>query len=210
MQWEKRIPASQETDAHSVKQTSDGGYIVAGTIGTYDADPSKTDIYLVKTDADGNKQWEKRWDSGGGHNPEHRPNDYGIEAQLTSDGGYIVVGTATDYSAPEFSGQGGSFIYVIKTDASGNTQWAHRYYADHGREGCPQLIDSVGCCCYIDNIGQSISQTSDGGYIVAGETNMATTTSTATGWTVSSVYLFKLSPNGSKQWEGWWGVPDTG
>ncbi|MFZ8835396.1 MAG: hypothetical protein ACO2O5_14565, partial [Candidatus Caldipriscus sp.] len=64
-------------EAHSVQQTSDGGYIVAG----------RTDggILLIKTDANGNIQWAKTYGIG-----------FATSVQQTSDGGYIVAGGTDD------------------------------------------------------------------------------------------------------------------
>jgi hypothetical protein len=198
VQWEKSIATTQDTYARSVKQTTDGGYIVAGTINV----PSEySDIYLFKTDANGNKQWEKRWD-GGGH-----LEDWGSDVQPTTDGGYIVVGTVTIDKPPEFSDITVHFVYVIKTDANGNTQWARRYCPDPRAGGCPHLAFH----CYRENTGNSISLTADGGYIVVGHTDMPIRERPGlSGETIPAVYLFKLSPSGTKQWESWWGEPDIG
>ena len=95
----------------SVQQTSDGGYIVAGWTNSFGA--SLNDIFLIKTDANGNIIWAKTY---GGTD-----DDWALYVQQTSDGGYIVVGGTTSFGA------GGSDIFLIKTDANGNIQWAKTY-----------------------------------------------------------------------------------
>jgi hypothetical protein len=127
IQWAKTYGIGLAT---SVQQISDGGYIVASW--TYGV------ILLIKTDADGNIQWAKTY---GGTSY-----DVAFSVQQTSDGGYIVAGYTNSFSA------GFEDIFLIKTDEDGNIQWAKTY----GGTG--------------NDIGRSVQQTSDGGYIVAGYT----------------------------------------
>ena len=102
--WQKTFGGSGNDYANSVQQTSDGGYIIAGY-----TDSSGTGNYyawLIKTDASGNKLWDKTF---GGSNA-----DYASSVQQTSDGGYIAG--YTDSS-------GNYDAWLIKTDASGNKLW---------------------------------------------------------------------------------------
>jgi hypothetical protein len=97
--WDKTFGGSAEDCGYSVQQTSGGGYIIAGNKGG--------DVYLIKTDANGNQQWYKT--SGGS------AADDGWSVQQTTDGGYIITGGTRSYGA------GNSDVYLIKTDANGNT-----------------------------------------------------------------------------------------
>jgi hypothetical protein len=72
--------------------------------------------------------------------------DFAQSVQQTSDGGYIMAGYTYSFGA------GGSDIFLIKTDASGNVQWAKTYGGTNNERA------------------YSVRQTSDGGYIVAGWT----------------------------------------
>jgi hypothetical protein len=92
--------------AYSVQQTSDGEYIVAGATWSFGA--GYWDIFLIKTDAKGNRKWAKTYG-------ETDDLDRGIPSvQQTSDGGYILVSTTISFGA------GGADIFLIKTDARGN------------------------------------------------------------------------------------------
>jgi hypothetical protein len=84
--------------ANSVQQTSDGGYIVAGYTTSFGA--GLDDIFLIKTDANGNIIWAKTYGGTG--------NDRAYSVQQTSDGGYIVAGE----TYPR--------VFLIKTDANGD------------------------------------------------------------------------------------------
>ena len=106
--WQRTYGGDHYCWSHSIQQTSDGGYIVAGI--TYGFDNGK--IYLVKTDSVGDEQWSKAY--GGDH-------DCAYSVQQTSDGGYIVAGETDSF------GSGGSDMYLVKTDSVGDEQWSKAY-----------------------------------------------------------------------------------
>ncbi len=107
----KTYGGAYNDEASSVHQTSDGGYIVAG--GTFSFGAGSRDIFLIKTGTNGNIIWAKTY---GGTGWEEA-----YSVQQTSDGGYIVAGRTDSFGA------GSEDIFLIKTDASGNVQWAKTY-----------------------------------------------------------------------------------
>jgi len=159
LQWAKTFGGSSGDVAYSVQQTIDGGYIVAGY--TYSFGAGLSEVFLLKTDASGNLQWAKTF--GGSYY------DYALSVQQTSDGGYIVAGETRSFGA------GGSDVFLLKTDASGNLQWAKTFGGSY--------VDSA----------FSVQQTSDGGYIVAGGTY-------SFGAGSSDVFLLKTDASGNLQW----------
>jgi uncharacterized protein YjdB len=105
VQWSRTFSGR---GACSVQQTTDGGYILAGHTFSDSRYNIRSVACLIKTDAQGNLQWEKTFGGIG--------NNYAYSVQQTSDGGYILAGGT--YS----SGNGGQAC-LIKTDAQGNLQW---------------------------------------------------------------------------------------
>ena len=140
--WDKTLDfegdvAGQMSAGSSVQQASDGGYIVAG-------DSSKESVLLIKTDAQGNKQWGRIF---GGLAIDSKNVNVNTRAQQTSDGGNIIVSYTSSYGA------GGIDLWMIKTDATGNEIWS-------------KTFGGIG-----DDFGTTVQQTSDGGYIMTGHTS---------------------------------------
>jgi hypothetical protein len=134
--WDKTFGGTGIDAGFWVRQTTDGGYIITGEKETSDA--RYVDVWLIKTDSNGNKIWDKTF--GGTYN------DLGNCVQQTTDGGYIITGYTELYSSP-----GGGDIWLIKTDSNGDKMWDKSY----------GVILNTGW-------GNSVQQTSDGGYIIAG------------------------------------------
>jgi len=145
--WTKTYGGDLNDYGYSVQQTTDGGYIITGA--TYrDQSAYGPDVYLIKTDEDGDTLWTKTYGS--------YTNDtgaIGYSVQQTTDGGYIITGIIGAYDATYKD------VYLIKTDESGDTLWTKKY----GKQ-------------YIDG-GYSVQQTMDGGYIITGYTILNDSTS---------------------------------
>jgi hypothetical protein len=139
LQWQKTFSNDYVAYPKSIVGTADGGYAIAGSAGY--AGDNYVRIWLVKTDAEGNLQWEKTYGD-----------DCGVsEANClveTLDGGYAIVG---DYAS--FTGLDGWEFLFVKTDSAGNLQWSKTYgKQDDDRANC-------------------IVRTNDGGYAIVGCTS---------------------------------------
>ena len=157
--WTKTYGGANSDYGKSVQQTSDGGYIIVGYSNSFGA--GSNDVYLIKTNATGDTLWTKTY--GGASS------DYGKFVQQTSDGGYIIVGYSNSFGA------GYDDVYLLKTNATGDTLWTKTYGgADY-------------------DYGKSIQQTSDGGYIITGGTY-------SFGAGSNDVYLLKTNATGDTLW----------
>ena len=109
--WNRTYGGASYDNAHSVVQTIDGGYALVGI--KYSSGVGNWDVWLVRTDALGNMQWNKTY---GGTS-----NDGARFLVQTSDGGYAMTGSTVSFAV------GLSDFWLIKTGADGNTQWIKTY-----------------------------------------------------------------------------------
>ncbi len=216
-EWNRTFGGADDDWGSSAQQTSDGGYIITGRTGSYGA--GGDDLWLIKTDKNGKEEWNKTFggadDDWGGSVQQTSDGgyiitggtesygdskedvlliktdkngkeewkktfggvyiDWGSSAQQTSDGGYIITGRTTSYGAGDHD------VLLIKTDKNGKEEWKKTFGGAYS------------------DIGYSVQQTSDGGYII-------------TGWTMSygaggcAVLLIKTDKNGKEEWEKTFGV----
>jgi len=136
--WTRAFGGDSWDQAFDVKQTTDGGFIIVGYTQSYGA--GSTDVYLIKTDSDGDTLWTNTYGTGS--------SEIGNSVAQTTDGGYIIVGSSDSFSLSED-------ILLIKTDSFGNVCWE-------------QGIDAGGT-----DYAKSVQQTFDGGYIIAGRIRQA-------------------------------------
>jgi len=157
--WTRTYGGYDWDEARSVQQTTEGGYIITGYSNSFGG--GYGDLYLVKTDANGDTLWTRTY---GG--PE---TEYGRSVQQTSDGGYIVSGNTNSWGA------GNADVWLLKTDANGDTLWTRIYGG------------------YNTDVGYSVQETTDGGYIVGGST-------WSFGAGLYDLYLLKTDANGDTLW----------
>lgn len=159
VEWRKAYGGEEYDYASSVIQTADGGYILGGSTGY--------DFWFIKTDANGDAQWNKTFGT----------TDYdNLWCTIqTADGGYALAGNTWVNRA-----QNGSDGWLVKTDENGNMQW-NKSYGD-----------------LYDETFNSVAQTYDGGYIMAGYTNPGH----------ADAWLVKTSATGDVEWSKCYGGPD--
>ncbi|MEJ2636437.1 MAG: T9SS type A sorting domain-containing protein [Calditrichia bacterium] len=157
--WTKKFGGIGTDRGFSIKETVDNGFIITGTTSSFDA--GNQDVWLIKTNAFGDTLWTKTF---GGTNY-----DAGESIQQTLDGGYIIAGITSSFGA------GSKDVWLIKTDAFGDTLWTKTFGGTNYDRG------------------NAVQQTSDGGYIITGGTSSFGTSN-------QDVWLIKTNTSGDTLW----------
>lgn len=116
--WTLQYGNTGVEEAHSVKQTADGGYIVFGNATSFGND---YEPYLNRFTSTGNLLWTKLY---GG--PK---SDAMYDGIITSDGGYAMSGFTESFGEGH-RGTDSSNYFAIRTNMSGDTLWTHTYGGD--------------------------------------------------------------------------------
>ncbi|MFA5300733.1 MAG: T9SS type A sorting domain-containing protein [Lutibacter sp.] len=218
--WTKTFGGTAVDQGFSVMQTTDAGYVIAGTANSFEP---FGDVYLVKTNVNGDTLWTKTY---GGPN-----SDAGNAVQQTTDGGFIIAGSTSSFGVTVEN------VYLIKTDVNGDAMWTRTfggsgfdydeaYSVQQTTDGGYIIVGkttSFGAGYYDvyliktddngdliwsktfggmnDDYGMSVKQTTDGGYIIAGYTK-------SFGAGNYDVYLIKVNANGNMLWSKTFGGPN--
>lgn len=157
--WSKTFISPYVEWGNSVQETSDSGFVIAG----YTNKPGKGgyDVYMIRTDSLGDTLWTRTY---GGNDW-----DVGYSVQQTNDGGYIISGETFSF------GSGNSDVYLIRTDANGDTLWTKTFGGAQGESG------------------RCVKSTFDGGFVIVGYTE-------SYGAGDKDIYLIKTDQNGDTLW----------
>jgi hypothetical protein len=162
-QWTRAYGGEEWDEGYCVHQTADRGFIIVGNTESFN--PGARNIWLMKTDAGGDTLWTRTF--GGALELEAR------SIQKTGDGGYIIGGYTDPWG-------GTADVLLLKTDMEGKPEWAHLYGWDN------------------DQMANSVQQTPDGGYIFAGYAWKG-----GDNW--YDVYAGKTDEKGNLQWQNTYG-----
>ncbi len=214
-EWEKTFGRSGEDFGSYVQQTADGGYMIVGTIEPGGAGTVIRELWIIKTDNDGNYEWDKSF----GYNGLFR----GWSGLQTKDGGYILSGDTSDDKKWD--------IYAVKLDSKGNKEWDN-FYSGPGKDSIREIkqtkdggyilvghtsniTSEVGfdICLIKTNdagklewensygygandfiVGQSVAQLSDGSYIAVGYSDSYKEN------LPNKAVIFKVNTKGELQW----------
>jgi hypothetical protein len=187
-EWDAGFGGTKNDVFYSLQQTTDGGYILGGySLSGISGDKTQAnqganDYWIVKTDGSGVKQWDSRF--GGNRNDDLHC------IQQTADGGYILGGESYSGISGDKTqaNQGLSDYWIVKTDGNGVKQWDAQFGGnDHDRL-------------------YSLQQTTDGGYILGGESySQISGDKTQESQGLSDYWIVKTDGNGVKQWDARFG-----
>jgi hypothetical protein len=187
LQWQKTLGGSFTEQAASIKQTPDGGYILAATTYSHDGDVvsnhGTADYWVVKLSSTGTIEWQKTL---GGSVA-----DQAKSIALTNDGGYIVAGLSQSNDGDLTYNQGLNDYWVVKLDASGTILWQKSY----GSTGNEEAND--------------IKQTHEGGYIIAGITTDDVNGDVTQNYGQLDYWIVKINISGTIEWQKSFGGNNT-
>ena len=175
--WERAYGGDRSCTGQSVVVTSDGRYLIAGTIESEVG--SDMDVYLLCVDEDGNELWARSFGT--------PLDEYGGQLLETADGGYVIVGNSVDRNdvvadpgAAGYAGFAGrSNAYVLRTDADGREIWSRRF----------ETVDNV--------IASGGAITDEGGVVILSYILRYPVDD-------NDVRLFKIDADGDEMWSRRW------
>lgn len=211
-QWSKIFGGTGSDASYSVCQTSDEGFILTGY--SYSYSNGGNDVWIVKTDMNGNEQWADNFGRNG--------NEYGMSIKETFDGDFIIVGSTDKHL------QGDTDLWVLKIDENGTKIW-DRIYGGTGNDwggsitlrsdggyiitGDTTSFGQGGFDVWLLNIdedgnklwdvtfgdefhhetGYCVQQTQDDGFVITGSSTIIETS-------YSDLLIIKTDTNGNKEW----------
>ncbi|MHC1774159.1 MAG: T9SS type A sorting domain-containing protein [Lentimicrobium sp.] len=144
--WQKALGGSSMDQAFAIRQTTDGGYIIAGASISDDGDVThhiaSNDCWIVKLDASGNLSWEKSYGGRGSEFPQ--------SIVQTIDGGYVFAGWTESSDGDVTANHGQRDAWVVKLNSIGDLVWQHSFGGS------------------MTETASEIRQLPDGNYIVCG------------------------------------------
>jgi len=208
LDWQKSIGGNGFDLLQSIKNTSDGGFILAGTSSSGNSFQKKedckgiTDFWVIKLDASGTEQWQRTIGGNG--------QDELLCAFQTKDGGYILGGSSSSspssilniqidekstasakkdiYSKSEKS-RGNMDYWIVKLNRQGVFEWQKTYGGEYA------------------DLLRSMEQTTDNGYILAGYSNSPVSGDKTEANNGSGDYwIIKLNDTGEIQWQKTYGA----
>ena len=174
IEWQKCLGGSNSDVTNSIQQTTDGGYIIAGSSWSNDDDVSgnhgESDYWIVKLNSLGEIEWQKCL---GGLNYESA-----FSVQQTIDKGYIIAGYTKSYNGDVVGQHGHNDYWIVKLNSSGEIEWQ-------------KCLGGLG-----DDWAWLVRQTFDGGYIIVGTTE-SNDEDVSGNHGSGDFWVVKLSPEGT-------------
>ena len=175
--WTKNYGGSQFDSAKCIRQTSDGGYIVAGYTTSSDVNINRghEDLWVFKIDAEGELEWQKTY---GGSLSETA-----ASIDVTATGGFIVIGYTSSEDGDINNQHGVEDLWVLNLDSTGNIIWQKCY-------GGTSM-----------DRGKDIMQTFDGGFIFVGDVQSLPSGDITNLIGAVDIWVVKIDNNGDIEWQ---------
>lgn len=178
--WSKSYGGSKSDVALSSIKTSDNNYIICGYSNSVDGnflgnkDSLQYDAFILKIDSSGNSLWHKTL---GGSKF-----DLIKSVKETKDGGYIACGYTNSTDGDIKGNHGLIDIWIIKFSKNGAIEWSQCYGGSKS------------------DIGNSICQTEDGGYVIGGSSN-SNDGEISNNHNSTDIVVLKISQKGILEWQ---------
>ncbi|MCD4818706.1 MAG: T9SS type A sorting domain-containing protein [Candidatus Cloacimonetes bacterium] len=227
-EWTATFGGSYSDAANSICITPDNDFILAGYTNSFGA--GNSDVYLIKTDADGNEVWSQTYGGSGWENAKAVCNAVGND-------GYVTAGYTTSSESNSFD------VLIVKINSNGNVQWVQVYGGDQfdtAESICRTSDDGYLLCgytssfgageddiyliktdadgdslwtktigCERSDMGHSIKPTSDGNYIISGSTGLYDAPYPGSNGRNREIYIIKIDEAGDILAENTFWVMDT-
>lgn len=178
IEWQKTFGGSESDMFQSVKQTIDGGYILAGTTTSNNGDVTGnhggSDFWIVRLDFMGNLLWQKTI---GGSSTET-----GTELEMLADGGFVVAGVAKSHDGDLDLNRGEGDCWIVRLDSNGTIKWQKTYGGT------------------LNDRAESIKPTTDGGFVFAAVSSSNNGDLTTNNGDIDC-WVVKLDISGNIQWQ---------
>ena len=182
--WQKLYGGFYNDLVTSIKNTTDGGFIVSGYSESYDGEVlnhiGNYDYWILKLDTNGDIEWQKTLGGGG--------EDYATNIIQTSDGGYITIGHTKSTSGGVVGNHGMFDIWIVKMSSVGVVEWRKAY----GGSADDKMSEAYG--------NYSLIQTPEGGYLFTGKTK-STNGDITLNHGLNDIWLVKINAVGTIEWQ---------
>lgn len=179
IQWQKCIGGSGEDRSKSIQSTPDGGFIISGFTSSNDGDITGNhgswEALVFKINQSGILQWQRCY---GGSNE-----DFAKAIYPTTDGGYVIAGYTGSFDGDVTGYLGSTDAWVVKITITGTIQWQ-------------KCLGSYGA-----DEAEFIEQTSDGGFLMVGNTNSTAGDVIGNHGGFRDSWVVKLNNLGAIQWQ---------
>lgn len=186
-EWNRTYSVEMD-DPQWMEQTSDGGYIIIGSVNSFSNGNSLSKEYIVvKTDAKGDYHWSRKF-----REEDEDRAGYAMQTYIkqTSDSGYLIAGSTENFT------NGSLNIWIRKMDAEGIEQWKKDF-----RESRPsrQFFGGNNITDRYNEADRSVMETPKGGFLILGKTNHCRNC-TIEKERPMDIWLMRLDPKGNEEW----------